>query len=55
MDTMLMAVGVILLLIGLIRHYLPGWLPQTRFRLVKLSGMVTAGVGVLLVVVGIIL
>lgn len=55
MDLMLIAVGVLAIIIGLIRHFLPGRLPQTGFRVIKLSGIMTVGLGVLLVVAGILL
>lgn len=53
MDLLLIAVGAIAILIGLIRHFLPDSLPQTRYRLVKLPAIMTAGIGVLLLVAGI--
>jgi hypothetical protein len=55
MDIRLIAIGAFILILGLIRHFLPGRVPHIGFHVVKLSGLVYVGLGILLVVAGFLL
>lgn len=55
MDTRLLLVGALLIVAGVIRHFIPaGILPRSSFK-IMLPGWIIAGLGVLLVIAGLIL
>jgi hypothetical protein len=55
MDMKLLAVGVLVIIIGVIRHFMPqGVLPRVGVR-VQLPGYAIVGLGFLLVIAGLIL
>jgi hypothetical protein len=55
MDTKFLAVGVLLIIVGVIRHFIPrGVLPKIGYK-VALPGFVISGLGVVLVIAGLVL
>jgi hypothetical protein len=55
MEIRLIAIGALVVVLGLIRHYLPGRLPHIGFHVIRLSGLVAAMIGILLIAAGILL
>lgn len=49
----LIAVGVILVVVGVTRHLMPNSLPRMGFQLVRLPGFAIAVLGVMLVILGV--
>jgi hypothetical protein len=55
MDTRLLILGALLIVVGIIRHFIPkGALPHIGYK-IMVPGWIIAGVGVVLVIAGLIL
>jgi hypothetical protein len=55
MELNLVIVGIVLVILGVARHFMGNVLPRGRFQLVVLPGRAVAGIGASLAIVGILI
>jgi|AGTN01.1.fsa_nt_gi hypothetical protein len=55
MDYTIIIVGLVLVIVGIVRHYTGASTRRIGFQLVRLPGIIIAGLGVVFVVAGILL